>query len=147
VRYALEQAQAWEFVCQLEEGWNFKVGESGGLLSGGQKQRIALARCILTNPRIMILDEATSALDNQSEMLVQEALQDIMQNRTTFIIAHRLSTVRNVDRILVFQDGQVVQDGTFHELSHAPGLFRDLHLASFCSPVPEVGGEGSLAAD
>jgi ABC-type multidrug transport system fused ATPase/permease subunit len=137
VRSALRAAQAWDFVCELEGGWHFRVGESGNLLSGGQRQRIALARCVLTNPRIMVLDEATSALDNQSEMLVQKALQDMMCDRTTFVIAHRLSTVRNVDRILVIQEGQIVQDGTFEELSSIPGTFRDLHMASFCAPLQD----------
>ena len=130
LRAALERAQAWEFVAQCKDTWHFNVGEGGGQLSGGQRQRIALARCFLKDPRIMILDEATSALDNQSEMLVQRALQDIMRGRTVFIIAHRLSTVRNVDRVLVVQDGKIVQDGNYAELCETPGLFRDMHLAS-----------------
>ena len=130
LRSALERAQAWEFVSNLKGGWHFGVGESGSQLSGGQRQRIAIARCFLTNPRIMVLDEATSALDNQSELLVQRALQEIMHGRTVFIIAHRLSTVRDVDRVLVLQDGMIVQDGAYQTLRHSPGLFRDLHLAS-----------------
>lgn len=130
LRTALERAQAWEFVADLKGGWHFGVGEGGGQLSGGQRQRVAIARCFLTNPRIMILDEATSALDNQSELLVQQALQDIMRGRTVFVIAHRLSTVRNVDRVLVVQNGHIVQDGAYQNLRDTPGLFRDLHLAA-----------------
>ena len=141
MRAALEGAQAWEFVEQLKGGWHFSVGESGGQLSGGQRQRIALARCFLKNPRIMLLDEATSALDTQSERLVQQALQGIMQGRTVFIIAHRLSTVRNVDRVLVMQDGKIIQDGSYRELPETPGLFRDLHLASL-----QTGDEDVMAA-
>jgi ABC-type multidrug transport system fused ATPase/permease subunit len=136
LRAALERAQAWEFVAALPEGWHFRVGEGGTGLSGGQRQRIALARCFLADPRIMILDEATSALDNQAESLIQQALGDIMRGRTTFIIAHRLSTVRHVDRILVLHEGRIVQDGDFDTLRDTPGLFRDLHLAAL-----ERGGE------
>jgi ABC-type multidrug transport system fused ATPase/permease subunit len=130
VRRALELAQAWEFVAGLKGGWDFEVGEGGGNLSGGQRQRIAIARCFLTDPRVMILDEATSALDNQSELLVQQALRTMMQGRTVIIIAHRLSTVRHVDRILVLQEGCIVQDGSYEALSATPGLFRDLQTAS-----------------
>ncbi|HEY3379558.1 MAG TPA: ABC transporter ATP-binding protein [Armatimonadota bacterium] len=140
IRHALERAQAWEFVADLTGGWHFSVGESGSQLSGGQRQRIALARCFLTNPQIMILDEATSALDNQSEHFVQQALQSMMDGRTVFVIAHRLSTVRHVDRILVLQDGQVVQDGNYEELCQAPGLFRELHQVSL---EPELPGSAS----
>ncbi len=130
VRAALERAQAWHFVQELRDGWHFTVGEGGSGLSGGQRQRIALARCFLADPRIMALDEATSALDNQAEWQVQQALQELMRGRTTFIIAHRLSTVRTVDRILVLHEGCVVQDGAYADLVEAPGLFRDLHLAA-----------------
>jgi ABC-type multidrug transport system fused ATPase/permease subunit len=130
---ALERAQAWEFVQALPAGWHTRVGDGGSGLSGGQRQRIALARCFLTDPRVMILDEATSALDNQSEWLVQQALQEIMQGRTVFLIAHRLSTVRHVDRILVLHDGRIVQDGAYPDLCAAPGLFRDLHQAALSS--------------
>lgn len=126
IRRALERAQAWEFVEKLDNGWDYNVGESGGQLSGGQRQRIALARCFLANPRIMVLDEATSALDTQSEWLVQQALEDIMRDRNVFVIAHRLSTVRCVDRILVIEDGRIVQDGSYDELSRVPGPFHTL---------------------
>ncbi|MHB9132791.1 MAG: ABC transporter ATP-binding protein [Armatimonadota bacterium] len=141
LREALERAQAWEFVSQLKNGWHYKVGESGSQLSGGQRQRISLARCFLTDPRIMVLDEATSALDNQSEMLVQQALQEIMRSRTVFVIAHRLSTVRHVDRVLVVQDGGIVQDGTFAQLCQESGLFRDLHLATLSAADASMPGQ------
>lgn len=135
---ALERAQADKFVMEMDGGWDFVVGEGGSQLSGGQRQRIALARCFLTNPRIMILDEATSALDNQAESLVQQALQEVMQGRTVFVIAHRLSTVRAVDRILVLQEGQIVQDGDYAALSRTPGLFRDLLSAALDPELPDL---------
>lgn len=140
IRAALERAQAWEFTCALKDGWHHQVGESGTQLSGGQRQRIALARCFLTDPRFLILDEATSALDTQSELLVQRALHEIMQGRNVFIIAHRLSTVRNVDRILVLQDGRIIQDGAYTELCAMPGLFRDLHLATLHASLADTPG-------
>lgn len=136
MRDALTRAQAWEFVENLSGGWHFKVGEGGSQLSGGQRQRIALARCILTDPKIMVLDEATSALDNQSEALVQTALEEMMHKRTVIVIAHRLSTVRNVDRILVLQKGRIVQDGTFDQLCREPGVFRDLHMLTLRGTEP-----------
>ncbi|MEN6372518.1 MAG: ABC transporter ATP-binding protein [Armatimonadota bacterium] len=130
IREALERAHAWEFVSNLDGNWSFNVGENGGQLSGGQRQRIAIARCILTNPRMLVFDEATSALDNQSEALVQSEIEEIMHDRTVFIVAHRLSTVRRVDRILVLEDGKLVQDGTYDQLAKEPGLFHDLDALS-----------------
>ncbi len=124
---ALSRAQALEFVNELNGKLEYRVGESGSQLSGGQRQRIALARCFLTDPRITILDEATSALDTQSERLVQVALEEMMRDRTVIVIAHRLSTVRNVDRILVVESGCIVQDGAYDDLRAVPGLFQDLH--------------------
>jgi ABC-type multidrug transport system fused ATPase/permease subunit len=95
----------------------------------------------------MILDEATSALDNQSELLVQQALHEVIKNRTVFVIAHRLSTVRHVDRVLVLQDGCIVQDGAFDQLCQAPGLFRDLYLASLEPALPETMSDVALPAE
>lgn len=131
VRAAAEAANAHAFIREFENGYDTVVGERGVKLSGGQRQRIAIARAILKNPRILILDEATSALDNESEALVQAALERLMVGRTTFVIAHRLSTVRNADRILVLDQGQVVQDGTHAALYLVPGLYRDLYDLQF----------------
>ncbi|MBE9038464.1 ABC transporter ATP-binding protein [aff. Roholtiella sp. LEGE 12411] len=116
VAQAAKIANAHQFISQLPEGYHTWVGERGVNLSGGQRQRIAIARAVLLNPQILILDEATSALDSQSEALVQEALERLMQNRTVFIIAHRLSTVRRCDRILVLEQGQIVESGTHEAL-------------------------------
>ncbi|MEH1811640.1 MAG: ABC transporter ATP-binding protein [Nostoc sp.] len=116
VKEAAKIANAHQFISQLPEGYKTWVGERGINLSGGQRQRIAIARAVLLNPQILILDEATSALDSESEALVQEALERLMEKRTVFIIAHRLSTVRRCDRILVLEQGQIVESGTHEEL-------------------------------
>ncbi|MEH2234423.1 MAG: ABC transporter ATP-binding protein [Nostoc sp.] len=116
VKEAAKIANAHQFISQLPEGYKTWVGERGVNLSGGQRQRIAIARAVLLNPQILILDEATSALDSESEALVQEALERLMEKRTVFIIAHRLSTVRRCDRILVLEQGQIVESGSHEEL-------------------------------
>ncbi|MEL6458202.1 MAG: ABC transporter ATP-binding protein [Cyanobacteria bacterium J06621_15] len=116
VEEAAKVANAHDFISQMPDAYYTVVGERGAKLSGGQRQRIAIARAVLLNPRILILDEATSALDSESEALVQEALERLMVNRTVFIIAHRLSTVRKCDRILVMEHGEVVESGTHEEL-------------------------------
>ncbi len=116
VQAAAKIANAHQFITQLADGYQTWVGERGVNLSGGQRQRLAIARAVLLNPRILILDEATSALDSESEALVQEALERLMQNRTVFIIAHRLTTVRRANRILVVEQGQIVESGTHEEL-------------------------------
>ncbi len=116
VQEAAKIANAHQFITQFTDGYYTWVGERGVNLSGGQRQRIAIARAVLLNSRILILDEATSALDSESEALVQEALERLMQNRTVFIIAHRLTTVRRADRILVLEKGQIVESGTHEEL-------------------------------
>ncbi len=124
---AMEIAHVHEFVNDLENGWNTIVGDGGLDLSGGQKQRIAIARAVLGNPDILIFDEATSALDNISERAIQEAVESLMQSHTVIIIAHRLSTIRNVDRILVFDYGKIVEEGTYDELSRIEnGKFAEL---------------------
>lgn len=114
---AAKKANAWQFISKFPEGLDTKVGERGVKLSGGQRQRVAIARAILKNPAILILDEATSSLDSESEALVQEALDELMKNRTTIIIAHRLGTIRKVDRIYVLKEGEIVEQGTHDELS------------------------------
>jgi len=123
---AMEIAHVHEFVNELPRGWNTLVGEGGLGLSGGQKQRIAIARAVLGNPDILIFDEATSALDNISEKLIQQSMEELMKTHTVIIIAHRLTTIRNVDRILVFENGKIVQDGTYDELAKVEGTFNDL---------------------
>ncbi|MCP2013765.1 subfamily B ATP-binding cassette protein MsbA [Deinococcus sp. HSC-46F16] len=147
VEAAARAANAHRFITALPQGYATVVGERGVRLSGGQRQRVAIARALLKDPRILILDEATSALDNESEALVQQALETLMRGRTTFVIAHRLSTVRNADRILVMEGGRVVQDGTHGELLAAGGLYRDLYELQFrkeqeerAELVPGVGG-------
>ncbi|MBR2374097.1 MAG: ATP-binding cassette domain-containing protein, partial [Lentisphaeria bacterium] len=127
IEEAARMANVEEFISQLPDGYDTIIGENGASLSGGQKQRLAIARAILKNPSILILDEATSALDTVSEYLVQEALDRLMEGKTTIIIAHRLSTVRNADTIVVLDTGKVVQQGTHDELMAQPGIYRDLY--------------------
>jgi subfamily B ATP-binding cassette protein MsbA len=124
---ALESAYAWEFVSHLPNGIDSFVGERGVNLSGGEKQRLTIARVFLKNPRILILDEATSALDAESEYYVQEALNGLMQNRTTLIIAHRLATVKDVDIILIVENGRIMDKGSITELLSRNSTFRSLY--------------------
>lgn len=123
---ALKAARAWEFVSQFPDGINTRIGERGVRLSGGQKQRVAIARAILKDPVILVLDEATSALDVESEALVQQALETLMQDRTTVIIAHRLSTVQNANKIVVLEQGRVVEIGDHHTLLEKEGHYAQL---------------------
>ncbi|MBP9478554.1 MAG: ABC transporter ATP-binding protein [Sebaldella sp.] len=128
---ASKMANAHEFIEKLSDAYETEIGERGVLLSGGQKQRIAIARAILENPEILILDEATSALDNESEKLVQDALEKLMEKKTTFIIAHRLSTVINSDKIVVLQRGEIKEIGTHQELMDRNGIYRSLYERNF----------------
>ena len=124
---AAKAANALEFIEKMPDGFDTMVGERGSSLSGGQRQRIAIARAILKNPRILILDEATSALDTESEKIVQEALERLMQGRTAIVIAHRLSTIRNAHKIYVLQQGRVVEVGSHEELLTQNGVYQHLH--------------------
>jgi len=123
---AAKKAHAHEFISTLPQGYDSLVGERGVKLSGGQRQRIAIARAILKNAPILILDEATSQLDSVTESLIQESLWELMQNKTTIVIAHRLSTLLHMDRILVFDKGKIVEDGTHSELLSKAGLYKNL---------------------
>ena len=123
---AARSANAYNFVTALPDGFDTQVGERGLQLSGGQKQRIAIARAVLRNPKILLLDEATSALDNESERVVQEALDRLMKGRTTVVVAHRLSTIRNADSIAVVQKGVIVERGGYDELLQQGGVFTGL---------------------
>ncbi|MFM2431137.1 MAG: hypothetical protein RLZZ511_2350 [Cyanobacteriota bacterium] len=131
VEAAAKIANAHQFISQFPQGYQTWVGERGVNLSGGQRQRIAIARAVLLDPKILILDEATSALDSESEALVQEALERIMQSRTVFIIAHRLATVRRVDRILVMEKGKVVEAGTHDQLIAEQGRYAGFYAQQF----------------
>lgn len=132
---ASKAADLHEFVMSLPDGYETMIGENGIKLSGGQKQRLALARALVTDPRILILDDVTSALDGETEARVQDALRVVMQGRTTFIIAHRLSSVVDADRIVVLDDGRIVDIGSHHELVDRPGIYRDLYEEQFRSAL------------
>lgn len=128
---ATKAANAHEFIMAMPAGYDSQIGERGASLSGGQRQRIAIARAILKNPRILILDEATSALDTEGEKIVQAALDKLMIGRTSFVIAHRLSTVLNADRIIVLEKGKIVEQGTHKELLQLNGLYSSLYKIQF----------------
>jgi ATP-binding cassette, subfamily B, bacterial MsbA len=131
IRRAADAAYATEFIEQLPDGFNTIIGESGARLSGGQRQRLAIARALLKNAPILILDEATSALDNESERYIQAALDTVMQGRTTFVVAHRLSTIEKADRILVLDKGEIVEQGTHMQLLALQGHYAKLHAKQF----------------
>jgi len=128
---AARAARAHDFIMALPRGYDTPIGEKGGLLSNGQRQRLAIARALLKDPPILILDEATSSLDYESERLIQAALNDVMKDRTTLVIAHRLSTVRNASRIFVIDNGRIVEQGTHDELCRSDGVYRKLYELQF----------------
>ena len=126
VEQAAKIANAHEFISAMPEGYQTPIGDRGSRLSGGQRQRLSIARAILKNPPILILDEATSALDSESERLVQEALEHLMKDRTTLVVAHRLSTIKHADLICVMHEGEIVESGTHDELYALGGYYTKL---------------------
>jgi len=143
VEEAAKKAQADRFILALERGYETQCGERGGRLSGGQRQRVALARVFLRDPAIVILDEPTSALDLQTESNLQDDLEVLCRGRTTFIVAHRLSTLRDVERVLVFSEGRIVEDGSMRELLASNGghfaNLMELQTRGLTPPTPSRG--------
>jgi len=130
---AAKAANAYDFILSFSDGFDTEVGERGSFLSGGQRQRITIARAFLKNPKILVLDEATSSLDSESERLIQDAMGRLIAGRTTFIIAHRVSTIVNADQIFVLSAGSIVESGTHSELLRREGIYRDLYASQFVS--------------
>jgi ATP-binding cassette, subfamily B, bacterial MsbA len=131
IEAAARAANAHDFIMELPNGYDTRLGERGTRLSGGQRQRIAIARALLRNPPILILDEATSSLDTESEHLVQRAIDELLHDRTVLVIAHRLSTIRRADTIIVIDSGRIVQRGTHEELLTEGGLYAKLYRLQF----------------
>jgi ATP-binding cassette, subfamily B, beta-glucan exporter len=146
LRRAAERAQALDFIEDGRHGFDSRVGERGRLLSGGERQRLAIARALLKDAPILILDEATSALDARTETRLLAALDEVMKGRTTFVIAHRLATVRRADKILMFEKGRIVESGSFDELIAANGRFAELARAQFLAPERQPDRSGPQAA-
>jgi ATP-binding cassette subfamily B protein len=124
---AAKAARAHDFIMSFPDQYETRVGERGVTLSGGQKQRVAIARALLADPRILVLDDSTSSVDTETEHLIQQALNVLMEGRTTFVIAQRLVTLKNADQILVLDDGRIVERGTHDELVTANGLYREIY--------------------
>jgi ATP-binding cassette subfamily B protein len=134
---AARQAHAHDFILRQPRGYQTRIGERGANLSGGERQRLSIARVLLKNPPILILDEATSALDAATEVQVQQAFKNLKQGRTTFVIAHRLATIRDADMILVFQEGRIIERGDFNDLVRQGGYFAQLVKTQFRNPVSD----------
>ena len=132
VMEAARLVHAEPFILQQEKGYDTEIGESGARLSTGQKQLLSFARVVLKDPRIFVLDEATSSIDTETEQLIQHAITHILKDRTSFIVAHRLSTIRTADRILVIRSGKIQESGTHEELLAKRGYYYDLYTQQFC---------------
>ena len=128
---AAKRAHAHKFIVQLPGGYDTVIGEDGGTFSQGQKQLLCIARVMLTDPAILLLDEATSSIDTRTELQVQAAFDELMAGRTSFVVAHRLSTIRNADCILVMRDGEIIERGTHDELLAADGFYAELYRSQF----------------
>ena len=135
---AARVAQLHDFITSLQDGYNTVVGERGIKLSGGQRQRLAIARTILRDPPILILDDSTSSVDTKTELELQQALADVMRDRTTFVIAHRLSTVRAATTIMVIEDGEIVQQGAHEELIVQGGYYRQIYESQLLPTIEEA---------
>jgi ATP-binding cassette subfamily B protein len=146
IRRAARMVNAEGFILRLEKGYDTDVGEGGSRLSTGEKQLISFARAILTDPRIFVLDEATSSVDTQTEQMIQQAIATALQGRTSFIIAHRLSTVRTADRILVIDGGKIAESGTHQELMSKKGAYWRLYTTQFREEKEQelLGGKGNI---
>ena len=137
LKEAAQKANAHEFIMEMEKGYDSIVGEKGTKLSGGERQRISIARAILKDPKILVLDEATSSLDNRSESLIQEALETLMAHRTTFIVAHRLSTIHKANQIIVLDKGRIVESGQHEDLMNHKGLYHSLYTMKMLDPAAQ----------
>lgn len=142
VQEAAKLAFAHDFIENLPQGYHTRIGERGGLLSGGQKQRIAIARSVISEPKILLLDEATSALDPHAEGIVQKAIDSASENRTTVVIAHKLATIRNADRIVVMAQGRIVEQGRHEELIARKGTYATLARAQDLAPANAENAHG-----
>lgn len=149
VEEAAKLAFAHDFIQDLPKGYHTRIGERGGLLSGGQKQRIAIARSVISEPKILLLDEATSALDPHAEGIVQKALDSASQNRTTIVIAHKLATIRNADNIVVMSQGKIMEQGRHEELVSMNGVYATLVKAQDLAPanIENHGSESTSTSD
>ena len=132
---AAKRVHAHSFISRLPQGYDTVIAEDGGNISQGQKQLLCIARVMLMHPPILILDEATSSIDTRTEMKVQRAFEELMRGRTSFIVAHRLSTVRNADRILVMKDGKIIESGRHEELLEQNGFYKQLYESQFAATV------------
>ncbi|MCJ7544579.1 MAG: ATP-binding cassette domain-containing protein, partial [Phycisphaerae bacterium] len=131
VAWAARLVNAEPFILTLEKGYDTDVGEGGNRLSTGQKQLVALARAVLADPQVLVMDEATSSVDTETERLIQNAVESVLRERTSFVIAHRLSTIRSADRILVIDQGRIIEEGNHHELLRRRGRYYDLYTSQF----------------